>query len=128
MRTLKATVMLVAASSLNYWGWLGWDRYKDLQPNGGETGPWQAWQIIGCVVVLTAIVAYAARLGHPRLAVAVTTLTTTLSFSITGMTDPYNDGLWGVGAVLILLACLIWTGLVTLVTLSPQLAAKAARL
>lgn len=37
--------LLAVATLANYLAWLGWDRQKDVLPDGSTTGPYQPWQV-----------------------------------------------------------------------------------
>ncbi|MGW7286570.1 hypothetical protein ACWGH4_13920 [Streptomyces sp. NPDC054847] len=52
-----AASLVLAALSVGAWAaWLGWDQQRDVQPDGSTTGPYEAWQVIGLVLTLLALV------------------------------------------------------------------------
>ncbi|MGN9791798.1 hypothetical protein ACTMTU_11995 [Streptomyces sp. OZ13] len=52
-----AAGLVLAALSVGAWAaWLGWDQQRDVQPDGSTTGPYEAWQVIGLVLTLLALV------------------------------------------------------------------------
>ncbi|MFE9779381.1 hypothetical protein ACFYPA_14610 [Streptomyces sp. NPDC005775] len=54
-------ILALAVMALAAWAaWLGWDQHRDVQPDGSETGPYEAWQVIGLVLTLMAPVYWAA--------------------------------------------------------------------
>ncbi|WP_327281212.1 MULTISPECIES: hypothetical protein [unclassified Streptomyces] len=63
---------LVAAAA--WAAWLGWDQHRDVHPDGSVTGPYEAWQVIGLMLTLSAFVAWGAFRGHPASAVLGTTV------------------------------------------------------
>ncbi|RKE19598.1 hypothetical protein [Streptomyces sp. TLI_171] len=60
-------------SALAWACWLGWDQHKDVLPDGSESGPYQAWQVLGLVLTAAAAVCWSASRGPVRDAVAGTT-------------------------------------------------------
>ena len=38
-------VILAVASLVNYLAWLGWDRERDVAPDGSLSGPYEPWQV-----------------------------------------------------------------------------------
>ncbi|MFY1670983.1 hypothetical protein ACN27G_13585 [Plantactinospora sp. WMMB334] len=104
---------LAGLTALAYWAFLGWDRQKETDPvTGAETGPYQAWQLIGLGVVLALLVFEAGRRGRPWLAGVVVPVVLTVAFSLDAATSPDGDGLWVIGAVLVLLGSALGTGVV----------------
>lgn len=103
LRLLPLIVVLAGGAALSYAAWLGWDRQYDVDPVTGDySGPYQAWQVVGCVVTLAVLATVAGWLRRPGLAVAVVPVVFTLLWSRdAARTD--DSGLWVVGAVL--LAC-----------------------
>jgi peptidoglycan/LPS O-acetylase OafA/YrhL len=95
---------LAAATAATYGGFLGWDQEKDLDPATGHlSGPYQAWQVVGCGAVLTALAFETGRRGRPRLAAVVVPVVLTACFSVDAATDADSDGLWPIGAALVAL-------------------------
>lgn len=107
------TVLLGGVTLAAYWALLGWDRERDVDPaTGAETGPYQAWQLLGLGVVLAVLTFEAGRRGHPWLATLVVPAALTASFVVSAVTDRSSDGLWPVGAVLVAVGSAVGTGLV----------------
>ncbi|MFC6016860.1 hypothetical protein ACFP2T_11660 [Plantactinospora solaniradicis] len=106
-------VALAGVTVLAYWAFLGWDQHKDTDPlTGSQTGPYQAWQVVGLGLVLAVLVFEAARRGRPWLAVLVVSVVLTVSFTVDAATDADGDGLWPIGAALVAVGSLFGTGLV----------------
>jgi GNAT superfamily N-acetyltransferase len=99
-----------------YLAFLGWDQHRDIGPDGGQTGPYQAWQVLGLTAVLVGLAVWAARRGQGIAATLVISAVLTLAFSVTASRDPNNDGLWGVGATMLLVGSTLGLGLVSLLT------------
>jgi hypothetical protein len=105
--------LLTVTTVLAYAAWLGWDQHKDIGPDG-ETGPYQAWQVIGLVLTIGIIAAVAGWRGHSVEAIVMITLVLTVAFSIDASTDPEADGLWLVGAFMLFVGSLVGVSVVAL--------------
>jgi peptidoglycan/LPS O-acetylase OafA/YrhL len=108
-------VALGVAATVSYLAFLGWDRNKDVDPvTGAETGPYEAWQVVGLGLVV-AVLAFGAGRQHqvvPALVGIPAGLT--LAFVVAAVTSPDAD-LWLVGAVLVALGSAAGTALVALI-------------
>ncbi|MFD3623226.1 hypothetical protein [Streptomyces sp. NPDC058698] len=94
--------------TLGAWAaWLGWDQRHDVQPDGSETGPYEAWQVIGLVLTLLAPVYWAASRRH----IADAVLGTTAGLTVAAYYDWSDDasGLFVVGVGMVLVGSLIAT-------------------
>ena len=85
-----------------WWAWMGWDTEYQVDPaTGNETGPYEAWQVLGsgaCVVLLVVVATIV--LGR-RTAVVATTVGYTLGWCVTSLPED-ESGLALVGAVMVL--------------------------
>ncbi len=111
-RVTLTVLFVVLASVAGYTALLAWDRTKTLGPDGYLHGPYEVWQVAAFVIVLGLIAVVA---GLRRVALVGTlaaTIAVTLAWSIDAATDPYNDGLWPVGAVSVAGGTLLGFGLV----------------
>jgi hypothetical protein len=92
-------VLTVAA----WWLWLGWDTQYQTDPvTGATSGPYEAWQVVGCVLSLAVIAVVGGLLMRPWLVVLAMTGAFTVSWSwAAASTD--DSGLWPVGAVLVVI-------------------------
>jgi len=116
---------LAAATVLAYLAWLAWDQHYDEAPDGGLSGPYQAWQVIGLVLTIGLLAVVAGWRQHPILAVIAIPIPLTVCFAVDWATDTPNQGLWPIGVALIVTAA-IWG--VTLVSfVSAGLATRRAR-
>ncbi|MEU8776981.1 hypothetical protein [Streptomyces sp. NPDC048606] len=103
-----AFVLLPPLLSAAAWAaWLGWDRHRDVHPDGSQTGPYEAWQVIGLVLTLMIPVYWAASRGH----VASAVLGTTAGVTAAAWYDWSDDasGLFVVGVGLVAATCLVAT-------------------
>lgn len=90
------------ATAATYGAFLAWDQHKDLDRATGElSGPYEAWQVVGCGAVLAALAFVTGWRGHMWLASLVVPAVLTVCFSIDAATGEGSDGLWVVGAVLL---------------------------
>ncbi|GAA4263126.1 hypothetical protein GCM10022255_104850 [Dactylosporangium darangshiense] len=91
---------VAAATAATWWLWLGWDTGYQVDPvTGAMSGPYQGWQVIGCVLCLGAIAAVGGWLLSPWLVAPTMTVTFTAVWSADAARD--ETGLWAVGAVLV---------------------------
>ena len=95
---------LVAAATAGAWyAWLGWDTGYDVDPvTRAVSGPYQAWQVAGCVLTLAAIAVLGALLSPAWMVAPVMTVAFTAAWSA-GAARSDDSGLWVIGAVLVLL-------------------------
>lgn len=119
-----AALTLLSASC--WWAWMAWDDSYHRDPATGTTsGPYQAWQVIGCVVCLIALgVGATVRLATPSV-VAVMSVTFTAAWSVTAASRD-GTGLWVVGAMLIFVGMLCGAGMVSGLTAAVLRARKIA--
>ncbi|WP_258724627.1 hypothetical protein [Cellulomonas sp. NS3] len=113
-RAVRVAVLAVLAAAC-WFAWLAWDTTYQVDPaTGVASGPYEAWQVVGCALSLAvAVVLGTVRLGGP-VTVAVTTLAFTVAWSVTASTD--ETGLWLVGALLVLVGVAVGASVVAAVT------------
>lgn len=108
---LLASVALLTA--LAWAGWLGWDTQYDIDPvTGNSSGPYQPWQVIGCVVFLLVLSVVASRWLHPLSVTLALSVSLALSFAVSGATSAEADGLWIVGAGMVFVGALFTSAIV----------------
>ncbi|WP_406318887.1 hypothetical protein OHA77_16165 [Streptosporangium sp. NBC_01639] len=107
--------LLAVATLANYLAWLGWDRQKDVLPDGSTTGPYQPWQVAGVALGLGVLAAVAGWRRHPVIGAAAVSLTMTVCWSVAAATSD-DSGLWAVGALLVLAGTSLGTGAVAALT------------
>jgi hypothetical protein len=110
--------LVVAVLSAAAWfGWMGWDTEYDIDPvTQSASGPYQAWQVIGCGVTLLVLLVGALLVGVPApvACVAITVPFTAAWTTTAAATD--ETGLFVVGAVLVFLGLAAATTVVSAVT------------
>lgn len=105
--------MLTAAC---WWAWMAWDRSYQTDPATGVTsGPYQAWQVVGCVVCLVALGVGASVRLPTWLVIPVMHVAFTAAWSWTA-SGADDTGLWGVGALLVFVGMVVGTGVVSGIT------------
>ena len=100
-RTLAA--VLLAAATVGSWAaWLGWESGYHTDPSSGAvSGPYSWWQVAGCVLTLAVAAGVAARWLSPLLVVPIMAVSFTWAWSAQAASTD-ETGLWGVGALLVL--------------------------
>jgi hypothetical protein len=110
-RRLLAPVGLAAATLATWWLWLGTIKRYEVDPvTGATTGPYQPWQVVGCVLTLLVIAVVGGLLTRPWLVVIAMTVPFTVAWSVDAAAHD-DSGLWPVGAVLVLAGMAIGTAL-----------------
>jgi hypothetical protein len=100
-----ATATVVCFVSLTgYLALLGWDQKKTVGPDGYQHGPYDPWQVVALCVVVGVAAAWAGWRRDALVGAIAATMTMTAAFSIDAATDSENDGLWPVGACMVLVA------------------------
>ncbi len=112
---LLAALVAVASASC-WWAWCAWDTTYQVDPvTGLARGPYQSWQVTGCILSLIALTAAAAhKLSTPVVVLAVT-LGFAVAWSVTAASTD-ETGLWAVGAILVTVGLALGTALVALVS------------
>ncbi|WP_129789916.1 hypothetical protein [Promicromonospora panici] len=107
---------IIAALTTATWWTLGRDTTRDIDPATGDvTGPYEAPQVIACVVVLVGLVVIGALLLPAWLAVLAVSLPFSAAWTIQASSTD-DSGLWAVGAVLVLIGTLVGGAIVAAVT------------
>jgi hypothetical protein len=93
---------LAGATAATWWMWLGRDTKYQVEPvSGVATGPYEVWQVAGCVLCLMALAVIGGLLLRPWIVVPIMTLAFTILWSVNAASHD-ETGLWGVGAILVL--------------------------
>lgn len=110
---LVASVVLAFLAASCWWGWMAWDHSYQVDPAAGETsGPYEAWQVIGCVLCLVAVCVVGTVRLPVWLVVPIMTVAFTGAWSWTAA-GVDSSGLWLVGAVFVLVGMLVGTVMVS---------------
>lgn len=112
LRTGAEIVLLAVLTASCWWGWLAWDNEYQVDPaTGVASGPYEAWQVIGCVLCLL-VIAVLAALRLPPIAV-IATMSVSFTAAWTWTASRADDtGLFGVGAILVAIGMVGATGVV----------------
>lgn len=104
LRNDLAWALGVAVLSAAAWfGWMGWDdEYQVDRATNEVSGPYEAWQVVGCVLTLLVVGVVAAHRWRPFGTALVLPVAFALAWSVTAASED-DSGLWVVGAVLVLL-------------------------
>lgn len=107
--------LILAVATVGVWLlWLGWDTGYEVDARTGATnGPYEAWQVIGCVLTLVLLAALAAWRLSPWLVAPVMTVAFTVAWSRQAASRD-DSGLWIVGAVLVLIGMAVGSTAVSL--------------
>ena len=100
-RTCSAAIVCFV-SLTGYLALLGWDQHKTIGPDGYLHGPYETWQVEALCAVIAMAAAWAGWRGDGRAASVSATATITAAVSVDWATEPENDGLWSVGALMVL--------------------------
>lgn len=114
-RVLGAAVLALASAAC-WFGWLAWDRTYRVDPaTGVASGPYEAWQVMGCGMSLLVLVVLATGRLPWWTVVPVVPVAFAAAWSLTASTYD-TSGLWPVGALVVLVGTLLATALVAGVT------------
>lgn len=110
------TVAVLSAGS--WFAWMGWDHQYQIDPQTQEaSGPYEAWQVIGCSGSLLVLLV-AALLLRVRWFVAAPAMTVAFTAAWTATAASTDDtGLYGVGMILLLLGLAAGTTIVSMIVL-----------
>ena len=114
-RASTAVAVLVTAlvSVAAWWAWLGWDDEHQLDPGTGvASGPYEAWQVVGCVLTLLVLALVGGALWRPLLVSVVMTVAFTAAWTAWAAAED-ESGLFLVGTVLVALGTGVGSLLVT---------------
>lgn len=123
-RVVGIVVLALLAASC-WWVWMAWDHSYQVDPATGDaSGPYAAWQVIGCVLSLVTVCVFATTRLSVWLVVPTMTVAFTGAWSWTaaGVDD---TGLWLVGAVYVFVGMFVGTAMVSGVTAALRLAGSA---
>ncbi len=104
LRPALLTVLAAVLAAGCWWVWLAWDdTYQVDQATGVTSGPYEAWQVVGCVLSLMVLAVSAYLVLDPVLVGVGLTVGFTTAWCLTSL--PQDDSrLAVVGAVMVLFA------------------------
>jgi hypothetical protein len=108
-------VALAALTVSTWWVFLGSDTTYQYDSDGVASGPYQAPQVVACVVVLALLTVVGALLLPAWAAVVTVTVVFTVAWSLDAGSHDLT-GLWAIGALEVLAGTLIGSGLVAFLT------------
>ncbi|GIE87985.1 hypothetical protein [Actinoplanes regularis] len=99
---IGGTITVAVLAALSWFGWMGWDNEYTTDPvTGATSGPYAAWQVIGCALTLLTVFAGAVTVGvRPVFVSLAITLAFTAAWTLTASGDD-STGLYLVGTVLV---------------------------
>jgi hypothetical protein len=111
-------VLVAAASAVSWFAWMGWDRgYQLDRATGKWSGPYEAWQVLGCAASLLVLLVAALSAGvRPLPASAALTLAFTAAWTVQAAGSD-ETGLYTVGMLMLLVGLAVATTVVSAVTL-----------
>jgi hypothetical protein len=116
-----------AATVAAWWAWLGWDTETEIDPvTLHESGPYEPWQVIGCVLTLAALAVVAGLLIPPWLVALAMTIAFTGAWSV-GAIASDESGLWLVGAIGVLVGTAIGSTVLSVVAWAVRGALRGRR-
>lgn len=122
-RTRRGLLLVGVAVFMAWLGLLSWDNQKDVR-GGVETGPWDPWQVISLIVIVSAVVVAALVLGQDPIGVilvssGIITLCFVLSFTV--LAPPTLDAsLWPIAVTMIGVAAIAGCSLLAAVVLTAR--------
>ncbi|WP_134661385.1 MULTISPECIES: hypothetical protein [unclassified Amycolatopsis] len=102
VRSVLGAVVLAGLTFATWWSWLGSDTTYQVDPvTGNRTGPYEPWQVAGCVLclVVLAVAGTMIRL-HRWVVVVVMSVVFTVAWSGAAISAD-RSGMWGVGALMV---------------------------
>ncbi|MBE0009384.1 MULTISPECIES: hypothetical protein [unclassified Arthrobacter] len=104
-----ATAGAIALSAGLWLGWFAWDTGYQIDPaTGSASGPYEPWQVIGCVASWVALGWIANKFLAPAIVILAMPAGFTGAFAVTAATSD-DSGLWMIGATLVAFGTLAGT-------------------
>jgi hypothetical protein len=126
-RYALGSVSLAAATVVTWWAWLGRDTEYRVDPvTLTESGPYEAWQVAGCVLTLAVIAVAAGLVFAPWLVAGVMTVSFTAVWAARAATSD-ESGLWLVGAIGVLIGMAIGSTVLSVAAWAVRRAVRGRR-
>lgn len=101
---------MILGSAGAWFAWMGWDQEYQVDPMTGlESGPYEAWQVIGCGITLLAVAVPASWGRHWKAVLLPPSFA--LAWSVTAAAQDMT-GLWRVGAIMVLIGSSVGTAVI----------------
>ncbi|MET8151497.1 hypothetical protein ACIBSW_20335 [Actinoplanes sp. NPDC049668] len=115
-RQIAGAFVVALLSALQWYVWMAWDTEYQTDPvTQVSSGPYEAWQVVGCAASLLVVFVAALLLGaRPLWASAALTLAFTAAWTATASATD-SSGLYVVGTVMVLAGLAATTTVVSLV-------------
>lgn len=115
-KSVLSAFNLVALTVVTWWVFLGLDNTRDVDPITGSTsGPYEAPQVIACVVVLIGLVVAGTIALSAWVAVIAVAIPFTATWAVWAKAND-DSGLWVIGVVMVLIGTVCGGTLVATVT------------
>lgn len=126
-RQVVHVVALALLSAACWWVWMAWDRTYYVDPDTGlSAGPYEPWQVVGCVLCLIGVAIAGTWLLPAWVVIVTMPIAFTTAWALTAWADD-PTGLWAVGAVLVGVGMLAGTTVVALGTVVARWATRGRR-
>ncbi|MDP9822265.1 hypothetical protein [Nocardioides massiliensis] len=113
-RHLAWGIGLAVVAAIAWFGWMGWDSEYWYDEAGDPHGPYETWQVAGCVLTLLVACVLGAALWRPLGPMAVMPPAFTAAWIATSASGD-DQGLWPVGALFVLVGTVLGAGLVGII-------------
>jgi hypothetical protein len=106
----------VVLSALAWVGWLAWDDEYQIDPATGiASGPYETWQVVGCVLTLLVAAVLAGAALRPDVAALCVTIPFTVCWAVSAGRED-ETGLFAAGALFIAVGLFLGSWAVATVT------------
>ena len=101
-RTLQpsAAVAFTVLGAGLWWGWFAWDTVGISSGTEPQSGPYEAWQVVGCVMTWIVLTWLGKKVLRPLLLIPALPVGFTAAWILTAALSD-DSGLWAVGAILV---------------------------
>lgn len=101
-RRWQVALALAVVAAGTWWVWMGWDTTYQVDPEtGAASGPYAAWQVIGCALTLIVAGVLAARFLPVWILTPLVVIPFATSWAVSAHSSA-DSGLWVVGLALLI--------------------------